>query len=83
MAPQSNVFLPAIFNQIQKAAHDPEASFVGNPPGIAKGQGFVSLEDEAGIANAIVRKELYEEIRLNESLAEWFRPVSLSRLKLL
>jgi error-prone DNA polymerase len=33
-------------------------------PGTAKGHVFVSLEDETGIANAIVRSELFEKIRL-------------------
>jgi len=33
-------------------------------PGTAKGHVFVSLEDETGIANAIVRKELFEKQRL-------------------
>ncbi len=33
-------------------------------PGTAKGHVFVSLEDETGIANAIVRSELFEEQRL-------------------
>jgi error-prone DNA polymerase len=33
-------------------------------PGTAKGHVFVSLEDETGIANAIVRKELFEKLRL-------------------
>ena len=33
-------------------------------PGTAKGHVFVSLEDETGIANAIVRSELFEKERL-------------------
>jgi error-prone DNA polymerase len=33
-------------------------------PGTAKGHVFISLEDETGIANAIVRSELFEELRL-------------------
>ena len=33
-------------------------------PGTAKGHVFVSLEDETGIANAIVRNELFEKQRL-------------------
>jgi error-prone DNA polymerase len=33
-------------------------------PGTAKGHVFVSLEDETGIANAIVRSELFEKMRL-------------------
>jgi error-prone DNA polymerase len=33
-------------------------------PGTAKGIVFVSLEDETGIANAIVRSELFEKLRL-------------------
>jgi error-prone DNA polymerase len=33
-------------------------------PGTAKGVVFVSLEDETGIANAIVRSELFEKRRL-------------------
>ena len=33
-------------------------------PGTAKGHVFVSLEDETGIANAIVRSELFEKQRL-------------------
>ena len=33
-------------------------------PGTAKGHVFVSLEDETGIANAIVRSELFEKLRL-------------------
>jgi error-prone DNA polymerase len=33
-------------------------------PGTAKGTVFVSLEDETGIANAIVRSELFEKLRL-------------------
>jgi len=33
-------------------------------PGTAKGHVFVSLEDETGIANAIVRKGLFEKLRL-------------------
>jgi error-prone DNA polymerase len=33
-------------------------------PGTAKGHVFISLEDETGIANAIVRRELFERQRL-------------------
>jgi error-prone DNA polymerase len=33
-------------------------------PGTAKGHVFVSLEDETGISNAIVRSELFEKLRL-------------------
>jgi error-prone DNA polymerase len=33
-------------------------------PGTAKGIVFVSLEDETGIANAVVRSELFEKLRL-------------------
>jgi error-prone DNA polymerase len=33
-------------------------------PGTAKGVVFVSLEDETGVANAIVSSELYERVRL-------------------
>ena len=33
-------------------------------PGTAKGQRFVSLEDETGIANAMVRSDLFEKLRL-------------------
>jgi error-prone DNA polymerase len=33
-------------------------------PGTAKGTVFVSLEDETGIANAVVRSELFEKLRL-------------------
>lgn len=33
-------------------------------PGTAKGHVFISLEDETGIANAIVRTELFEKLRL-------------------
>jgi error-prone DNA polymerase len=33
-------------------------------PGTAKGHVFVSLEDETGVANAIVRSELFERLRL-------------------
>jgi error-prone DNA polymerase len=42
-------------------------------PGTAKGHVFVSLEDETGIANAIVRSELFEKQRLtitHESMLE-------------
>jgi error-prone DNA polymerase len=42
-------------------------------PGTAKGHVFVSVEDETGIANAIVRSELFEKLRLtitHESLLE-------------
>lgn len=40
-------------------------------PGTAKGVVFISLEDETGVANAIVRAELYERLRLtiNEEAA--------------
>jgi error-prone DNA polymerase len=33
-------------------------------PGTAKGHVFISLEDETGISNAIVRSELFEKQRL-------------------
>ena len=33
-------------------------------PGTAKGNVFISLEDETGIANAMVRSELFEQLRL-------------------
>jgi error-prone DNA polymerase len=33
-------------------------------PGTAKGHVFISLEDETGISNAIVRSELFEKLRL-------------------
>jgi error-prone DNA polymerase len=33
-------------------------------PGTAKGHVFVSLEDETGFSNAIVRSELFEKLRL-------------------
>ncbi len=33
-------------------------------PGTAKGHVFISLEDETGVSNAIVRSELFEKLRL-------------------
>ena len=33
-------------------------------PGTAKGFVFISLEDETGISNAIVKPQLFEELRL-------------------
>jgi error-prone DNA polymerase len=33
-------------------------------PGTAKGHVFISVEDETGVANAIVRSELFEKLRL-------------------
>jgi error-prone DNA polymerase len=33
-------------------------------PGTAKGNVFISLEDETGIANAFVRSEVFERLRL-------------------
>jgi error-prone DNA polymerase len=33
-------------------------------PGTAKGFVFVSLEDETGVANAVVRPQLFEQCRL-------------------
>jgi error-prone DNA polymerase len=40
-------------------------------PGTAKGTVFISLEDETGVANAIVRSELFERLRflINEEPA--------------
>ncbi len=36
-------------------------------PGTAKGVVFISLEDETGVANAIVSAELFEQLRLRIS----------------
>ncbi|MDB6113168.1 MAG: polymerase alpha subunit, partial [Lacunisphaera sp.] len=49
---------------------DGERIFIGGSvicrqrPGTAKGVVFVSLEDETGVANAIVRADLYEQYRM-------------------
>lgn len=51
-------------------ARDGERVTIGGPvicrqrPGTAKGVVFVSVEDETGVANAIVRAELFERCRL-------------------
>ena len=50
--------------------HDGERIVIGGSvicrqrPGTAKGVVFVSLEDETGVANAIVRADLFEQHRL-------------------
>ena len=52
-----------------KGKHGQKVSIAGmvicrQRPGTAKGHVFISVEDETGIANAIVRSELFEKLRL-------------------
>jgi error-prone DNA polymerase len=54
---------------LPKAKHGDWLRIAGNVicrqrPGTAKGFVFISLEDETGISNAIVRPDLFEELRL-------------------
>jgi error-prone DNA polymerase len=54
---------------LPKAKHGDRLRIAGNVicrqrPGTAKGFVFISLEDETGISNAIVRPDLFEELRL-------------------
>jgi error-prone DNA polymerase len=54
---------------LPKARHGDRLRIAGNVicrqrPGTAKGFVFISLEDETGISNAIVRPDLFEELRL-------------------
>jgi error-prone DNA polymerase len=54
---------------LPKAKHDTWLRIAGNVicrqrPGTAKGFVFISLEDETGISNAIVRPDLFESLRL-------------------
>jgi error-prone DNA polymerase len=54
---------------LPKAPHGTWLRIAGNVicrqrPGTAKGFVFISLEDETGISNAIVRPDLFEELRL-------------------
>ncbi len=63
--------LPDIWRaiDIEQAADRTRVSIAGNVicrqrPGTARGFVFISLEDETGIANAIVRPQLFEEERL-------------------
>src|SRR6185503_11658099 len=54
---------------LPKAKHGTWLRIAGNVicrqrPGTAKGFVFISLEDETGISNAIVRPNLFEELRL-------------------
>ena len=56
-------------SDLPHARHDQIVRVAGNVicrqrPGTAKGFVFISLEDETGISNAIVRPDLFEELRL-------------------
>jgi error-prone DNA polymerase len=56
-------------SDLPKARHGDWLRIAGNVicrqrPGTAKGFVFISLEDETGISNAIVRPDLFEELRL-------------------
>ncbi len=56
-------------SDLPKAKHGTWLRIAGNVicrqrPGTAKGFVFISLEDETGISNAIVRPDLFEELRL-------------------
>lgn len=56
-------------SDLPRGAHGMQVRIAGNVicrqrPGTAKGVLFISLEDETGIANAIVRPELFERERL-------------------
>ncbi len=63
--------LPEIWraSDLVQARHDATIQIAGNVicrqrPGTAKGFVFVSLEDETGVANAIVTPDLFERLRL-------------------
>ena len=63
--------LPNIWRAIDlaKAKHGANVQIAGNVicrqrPGTAKGFVFISLEDETGVANAIVDPDLFERFRL-------------------
>lgn len=65
------LLLPHVTKAIDlpKGKHGQKVSIAGvvicrQRPGTAKGHVFVSVEDETGIANAIVRSELFEKQRL-------------------
>lgn len=56
-------------SDLPKARHGDRVRIAGNVicrqrPGTAKGFVFISLEDESGISNSIVRPDLFEELRL-------------------
>jgi error-prone DNA polymerase len=64
--------LPNIWRAIDlsKAKHGATVQIAGNVicrqrPGTAKGFVFISLEDETGVANAIVDPDLFERFRLS------------------
>ena len=63
--------LPGIWkaDEIANAAHGEEITIGGvvicrQRPGTAKGFVFISLEDESGVANAVVPPDLFEQVRL-------------------
>ena len=63
--------LPNIWraSDLPQARHGATAQIAGNVicrqrPGTAKGFVFISLEDETGVANAIVDPDLFEQFRL-------------------
>ena len=63
--------LPEVWraSDLVKARHGATLEIAGNVicrqrPGTAKGFVFISLEDETGVANAIVTPDLFERVRL-------------------
>ena len=63
--------LPGIWkaDEIARASHGEEITIAGvvicrQRPGTAKGFVFISLEDESGVANAVVPPDLFERMRL-------------------
>jgi error-prone DNA polymerase len=73
--PHPMTFVRAQLSHVTRAAdlaagkHGQKVSIAGvvicrQRPGTANGHVFISLEDESGIANAIVRSELFERLRL-------------------
>lgn len=64
-------YLPEVWTaeMMQDSVHGQQVIIAGNVicrqrPGTARGMVFVSLEDETGIANAIVAPQLFERVRL-------------------
>ena len=72
--------LPGIWkaDEIARASHGEEITIAGviicrQRPGTAKGFVFVSLEDESGVANAVVPPDLFERERLTITQEKFLR----------
>ncbi len=73
-------------DEIAAAPHGEEITIAGvvicrQRPGTAKGFVFISLEDESGVANAVVPPDLFERLRLTITQERFLRITGIAQTR--